>query len=88
MARMAGEVFHQTMTEREKPIVPGFNNEDQLLSLSPLMPPIHFIKEALKGNPTAPGTMYEGPDPFNQNNKIRPSDSDDQFIDIMKSGFV
>ena len=28
MARMAGDVFHHTMTVREKPIVPSFNSED------------------------------------------------------------
>ena len=145
MARMAGEIFHQTMTEREKPIVPGFNNEDQMQAVnyrrideygrnvapgrvpveniprnryneekpsvdvwtapqkkaysgSPgqqvaavpagLLPKI-FIKEAAGGTPTADGTLYKGqPDPFQENNKIRPSDSDDQFMDVMRSGFV
>jgi len=60
----------------------------RLQALSPLLLPGHFIKEAVKGAPTAPGTLHEGPDPFQQNNKIRPSDSDNQFMDIMRSGFV
>ena len=112
---MAGEVFHQKMLIKEKPVVPGFNSEDLAptpelpkakpnqqiekdsyilnspksgVAMSPLVPPAHFIKEALKGQPTAPGTVYKGPDPFQQNNKIRPSDSDDQFMDVMRSGFV
>ena len=143
MARMAGEVFHQTMTEREKPIVPGFNNEDMQQAVNyprideygrkvgpgrvpvPEIPanrnneqkpsvdvwtapvrkaqsessyqaaipagllPKVFIKEAVGGTPTADGTLYKGqPDPFQENNKIRPSDSDDQFMDVMRSGFV
>jgi hypothetical protein len=28
MSRMAGDVFHHTMTVKEKPIVPSFNPED------------------------------------------------------------
>ena len=130
MARMAGEVFHQTMTVKEKPIVPGFNSEDlmdtpELTPYGPQRPgtdldkdryirqsprsgvaqsgspgmqvaavpagllPKVFIKEAVGGTPTADGTLYKGqPDPFQQNNKIRPADSDDQFMDVMRSGFV
>ena len=125
MARMAGEVFHQKMTVKEKPIVPGFNSEDLVptpelpkatpkqqlekdsyilnnpksgvaksgspgmqVAVSPLLLPGQFIREAVKGTPTAPGTLHKGPDPFQQNNKIRPSDSDDQFMDVMRSGFV
>ena len=151
MARMAGEVFHQTMTAKEKPIVPGFNSEDlmptpelpkatpsqeidkdsyilnnpksgvaqsvfppqshqkpagksgirrgefpgnrkstatRLQAMSPLLLPGQFIREAVQGIPTAPGTLHKGPDPFQENNKIRPSDSDNQFMDVMRSGFV
>ena len=60
----------------------------RLQALSPLLLPGQFIREAVKGTPTAPGTLHRGPDPFQQNNKIRPSDSDDQFMDVMRSGFV
>ena len=53
-----------------------------------LLPKV-FVKEAIGGMPTADGTLYKGqPDPFQENNKIRPSDSDDQFMDVMRSGFV
>ena len=53
-----------------------------------LLPKV-FVKEAVGGIPTADGTLYKGqPDPFQENNKIRPSDSDDQFMDVMRSGFV
>ena len=53
-----------------------------------LLPKV-FVKEAVGGMPTADGTLYKGqPDPFQENNKIRPSDSDDQFMDVMRSGFV
>ena len=53
-----------------------------------LLPKV-FIKEAMGGIPAADGTLYKGqPDPFQENNKIRPSDSDNQFMDVMRSGFV
>ena len=48
-----------------------------------------MIKEAFEGQPAADGTLYKGqPDPFQERNMIRPSDSDNQLMDIMRSGFV
>jgi hypothetical protein len=133
MARMAGEVFHQTMTQREKPIVPGFNSEDLVPTpelpkatpkqqlekdsyilnnprsgvarnsgapgqqmafnptqlLNPFNPAGAFIRKAVQGEAVGDGTVFKGqPDPFQENNKIRPSDSDDQFMDVMRTGFV
>ena len=61
------------------------------IAMHPLLLPAHVIRGAVNGQPTADGTLPElrgQPDPFQQNNKIRPSDSDDQYMDIMKSGFV
>ena len=132
MARMAGEVFHQTMTAKEKPVVPGFNPEDLQYTpelpkptlrqehqrdnyilrprsgvarnsgapgqqmafnptqlLNPFNPAGAFIRKAVQGEAVGDGTLYKGqPDPFQENNKIRPSDSDDQFMDVMRTGFV
>ena len=61
------------------------------MAMSPLLLPAHVIRGAVGGQPTGDGTLPElrgQPDPFQQNNKIRPSDSDDQFMDVMRSGFV
>ena len=59
--------------------------------MSPLLLPAHVIRGAVQGQPTGDGTLPElkgQPDPFQQRNRIRPSDSDDQFMDVMRSGFV
>ena len=61
------------------------------VAMNPLLLPAHVIRGAVQGQPTGDGTLPElkgQPDPFQQRNKIRPSDSDDQLMDIMKSGFV
>ena len=59
------------------------------MAMSPGCCLLYVIRGAVQGQPTADGTLYKGqPDPFQENNKIRPSDSDDQFMDVMRSGFV
>ena len=64
------------------------NNPGSGVAANPLLPVGQFIKQAVEGMPTQPGTLYSGPDPFQENNKIRPSDSDDQYMDVMRTGFV
>jgi len=67
----------------------GYNGGE--IAMHPLLLPAHVIRGAVSGQPTADGTLPElrgQPDPFQMNNQIRPSDSDDQYMDIMKSGFV
>ena len=48
MARMAGEVFHQKMTVKEKPVVPSFNSED--LIETPELPKATPAQEYQKDN--------------------------------------
>jgi len=57
------------------------------VAVNPLLPVGQFIRQAAEGMPTHPGTMYPGPDPF-QPHQVRPADSDDQYMDVMRSGFV
>ena len=61
-------------------------NPTQLLN--PFNPAGAFIRKAVQGEALGDGTRFKGPDPFQENNKIRPSDSDNQFMDVMRSGFV
>ena len=90
----AGTPFNQNDKGRYIQQVPGSgisSVQGQQVALSPLLLPAHVIRGAVQGQPTGDGTLPElkgQPDPFQQRNRIRPSDSDDQLMDIMKSGFV
>ena len=82
----AGTPFNQNDKGRYIQQQPGSG-----IAMSPMLLPAHVIRGAVQGQPTGDGTLPElkgQPDPFQQRNKIRPSDSDDQLMDIMRSGFV